>query len=529
MKVYTQTNTPITLMYELGKGGEASIYDLADYPNWVAKIYHQPTPQQEAKLQAMLTTPPEQPQTHIAVAWPTDLLYTDRQFSGFLMPKISNSNLIFNVYNPVRRKQIYPQFTPYHLHLVAYNLAVATHTIHSIGHVIGDLNESNILVSPETLVTLVDTDSFQITDAQGLIYRCPVGKPEYTPPELQGVDLKTVNQTIEHDLFGLGVLLFQLLMGGFHPFTGVLNSNFSVERVDLYAIQQGWFPYGQTDALIPPPTAPPFTLLHPTLQHAFEQCFAGGFHEPTQRPTAWQWLQLLDEAIKLLVTCPRQPEHVYSSHWDDCPYCYDSRLIVKPNLPKQQPVTASVQQPANYSHKPHNFKVYQTNDELLIKYQPFDRYNLQGDIFIVLGNFVILVGLIFLFTMLMTGDIVGGLGLGFLVGGGFLFFMVSVGILLWFGGSKQIKVTKEKIAVQSNNLWPFIDEKIFFTTYVDQIYSKQDWVYVQGRYTTLYPVRIISRVTGLEHQLMMFRKPEYARFVELTIKQFLNLPDSPTR
>src|SRR5712691_4689158 len=76
------------------------------------------------------------------------------------------------------------------------------------------------------LVTLVDTDSFQVCEPHnGVVYRCPVGKPEFTPPELQGCPFAQVDRAPEHDLFGLAVLLFQLLMEGTHPFAGVYQGH----------------------------------------------------------------------------------------------------------------------------------------------------------------------------------------------------------------------------------------------------------------------------------------------------------------
>ncbi|MDM8530036.1 hypothetical protein QUF63_02610, partial [Anaerolineales bacterium HSG25] len=66
----------ITLTKELGRGGEATVYNIADQADMVAKIYHQPTPEREAKLRAMLLNPPEQPSGgHVAIAWPTALVY----------------------------------------------------------------------------------------------------------------------------------------------------------------------------------------------------------------------------------------------------------------------------------------------------------------------------------------------------------------------------------------------------------------------------------------------------------------------
>lgn len=210
----------VTLAAQLGQGGEATVYNVAHQPNMVAKIYHKPSPEQAAKLRAMLLNPPEQPQTHIALAWPTALLYRQASrlravttvdetpsagsFVGFLMPKIMGRHAIFHIYNPAMRQQLpYPVDLNF-LYRTATNLAVIVSALHAKGYVIGDINESNILVNRQALVTLIDCDSFQVTDKMGQIHRCPVGKPEFTPPELQGVSFKTVDQRPEHDLFGLG-------------------------------------------------------------------------------------------------------------------------------------------------------------------------------------------------------------------------------------------------------------------------------------------------------------------------------------
>ncbi|GEM_PF-5865306 len=100
-------SNPITLTDTIGKGGEATIYAIAQQPNVVAKIYHQPTAAHEAKLRAMVENPPEQPRSHVALAWPTALIYQTKagqlasyvdhypngeQFVGFLMPKISSGH-----------------------------------------------------------------------------------------------------------------------------------------------------------------------------------------------------------------------------------------------------------------------------------------------------------------------------------------------------------------------------------------------------------------------------------------------------
>jgi len=169
-------HTSISLADKLGKGGEATIYHIAEQSDLVAKIYHIPTQAQEAKLRAMLLNPPEQPSTHVAIAWPMALLYQQDsqiyavvpnginnlditnigQFVGFLMPKVIDAVSVFHVYNPRLREQLSTLFDWHILHRTAANLCAAVTSIHAKGYVIGDLNESNILVNQSALVAIVD-------------------------------------------------------------------------------------------------------------------------------------------------------------------------------------------------------------------------------------------------------------------------------------------------------------------------------------------------------------------------------------
>lgn len=287
----TSRGIHVELEEMIKSGGEAKIFSVRDQPNLVAKVYHADKLRmdREAKLKAMLAKVPTQPATHTALAWPIDLLYKRRRFVGFLMPKIKGYDGVFNFYNPVLRRKHHSRFDLRYLHRVASNLAIVVDRVHQVGHVVGDLNESNILVNDRALVTLVDTDSFQIKESKRSIYHCVVGKAKYTPPELQGVSLFSVNRRREHDYFGLAVLIFQLLMQGYHPFSGVLPADLSVGRVDVYAIKEGLFPYQQNKKLSgiqTPPNAPPFTHLDPGLQALFIRCFVDGHKNPSQRPTA---------------------------------------------------------------------------------------------------------------------------------------------------------------------------------------------------------------------------------------------------
>src|SRR5205807_3008042 len=173
---------------------------------------------------------------------------------------------------------------------------------------VGDLNESNVLASETALVTLVDTDSFQVRDPQtGTIHRCPVGKPEFTPPELQGKAFRQLDRAPEHDAFGLAVLIFQLLMEGAHPFAGIVPGREDPPPM-AERIAAGRFPHRPPRAALfflrrraagprrPNPLAPPFEILHPELRRLFVRCFVAGHRRPRARPGAQEWQRALEHA-----------------------------------------------------------------------------------------------------------------------------------------------------------------------------------------------------------------------------------------
>ena len=265
-------------------------------------------------------------QGHISIAWPIDLLYTldgQQGVVGFLMPYVPRMRPLLEYYNPLTRRQQCPLFNYRYLHRTAHNLAAAMRALHARGYVIGDVNESNILVTDTALVTLVDTDSFQVRQSQnGIVYRCPVGKPEFTPPELQGRLFAHLDRAPEHDLFGLAVLIFQLLMEGTHPFAGVFLGHGDPPPYEA-RIAAGYFSYSRKrhGPYRPMPSAPSSAILHPTLQELFVRCFEDGHRQPCARPDAQTWQRALQEAENALVSCSVNDQHLYSNHLGSCPWC----------------------------------------------------------------------------------------------------------------------------------------------------------------------------------------------------------------
>jgi DNA-binding helix-hairpin-helix protein with protein kinase domain len=224
MKTYvTGTGKTIEIGLELGKGGEGSAYEVPADHHWVAKLYnehHQPDALKQAKLRYMAAMADQELLSY--AAWPQETLHETAHgpVVGFLMPKISGRVPIHMLYSPAHRRQEYPQAAWDFLLFAARNTAAAFDAIHQHGHVLGDVNQGNVLVGADSKVFLIDTDSFQI-NANGTIHLCKVGVAHFTPPELQGVaSFDRVPRTSNHDNFGLALLIFHLLFGGRHPYSG---------------------------------------------------------------------------------------------------------------------------------------------------------------------------------------------------------------------------------------------------------------------------------------------------------------------
>lgn len=319
-------NSPI-LGDRIGRGGEGNIYAVVGQPSWVAKLYHPDklTSDRVSKLRLMV----DRPLHNAAIAAPFDLLCDSHgRVLGFLMPRVPDGYPLHDLYTPRSRRRKLPFFTYTHLHRVARNLAIAVASLHHHDYVIGDVNESNVLVNTSALVFLIDTDSFQICDRhQNPIYRCGVGKPEFTPPELQGRRFEDCDRTPDCDNFGLAVLIFQLLMEGTHPFDGVYLDSGEPPLIQ-HRIASGYFPHGTRSVpLRPKPIAPPLDLLHPKIQQLFQKCFEAGHDRPHLRPSAATWAFTLETAEAELRLCPKNPRHTYPGHLAACPWCDRARKL----------------------------------------------------------------------------------------------------------------------------------------------------------------------------------------------------------
>jgi DNA-binding helix-hairpin-helix protein with protein kinase domain len=324
----------------IGKGGEGEVYAIKGRSGQAVKIYNAGLrAKREDKVRAMvgegLAVKTE------LVAYPGEIATDNRgNFLGFVMRLVSGYRPLHEIYSPKSRQRHFPKADYRFIVHTALNVARAVGKVHQTGCVIGDLNHSGVLVAQDATVALIDADSFQFR-LDGKFYACFVGVPEFTPPELHGKNLASVERTIEHDNFGLAVAIFHLLFMGRHPYAGRYSGP-DVSMGD--AIAQNRFAFSLTrqsaTQTTPPPGALTLDLFPESAVNAFEQAF--GLNAGA-RPSAADWIVALTKLEGSLNRCSRIKTHYFPSNAKSCVWCalsansgfdmFPDLSAVTPNIP----------------------------------------------------------------------------------------------------------------------------------------------------------------------------------------------------
>jgi DNA-binding helix-hairpin-helix protein with protein kinase domain len=306
----------LELAKRIGKGGEGEVYLLAGGQNRAIKVYTgAPSPDREAKVRAMVRH--GLAESSSLVAFPEEIVMTrSGAFAGFSMRLVEGYREIHHLYGPKSRKAHYPKADFRFLVRVAANAARAVGQVHRLPCVIGDLNESGLLVASDATVALIDADSFQFAP-DGKFYPCLVGKPDFTAPELHGKSLAGVTRVKAHDNFGLGVTILQLLFMGRHPYAGVQKgSDLSLDQM----IAGNLFAYSRKrqTGVTPPGILPSLDDFPADIGDGFERAFG---LDPARRPEAAEWANLLQGLESRLSRCANDTMHLYPSAAKSCPWC----------------------------------------------------------------------------------------------------------------------------------------------------------------------------------------------------------------
>ncbi|RJF75700.1 hypothetical protein D3875_01240 [Deinococcus cavernae] len=313
-----QHGRTIHLGKELGRGGQGAVYEVGGQQGLVAKIYlKRPDSATAHKLAALAHA--SSPELLAVSAWPQSVLKdASGQVHGFAMPLVSDNEYqeLHNLYRKMSRQKLFPQADWRFLVHVARNIARAFVVLHSRNHLMGDVSSRNVMVSQNGTVRFIDTDSFQVT-VQGQTYPCPVGTAEFTPPELQGKSFGTLVRTVEHDLFGLALLVFHLLFDGRHPYAGVHDNGSMPSPAEAITADKFAYSVRHQHGVKPPPFTLTLQGLHERVRDLFERAFSPS-HQG--RPTAAEWEHTMAELFSHLTTCQKNSVHKHDKRLP-CPWC----------------------------------------------------------------------------------------------------------------------------------------------------------------------------------------------------------------
>jgi DNA-binding helix-hairpin-helix protein with protein kinase domain len=321
--LFDSISNPVPLGKQLGRGGEGSVYEVENDPALVAKVYHK-TPlsvEQVAKLHALAYC--WSSSLEAISAWPRSMLFDPirKKPCGLLMTKLVSARPLHELYGTTNRRRHFPDVGWHHLVLAARNTAAAFQTMHSSGIIVGDVNQGNLLVDNQMCVRMIDCDSFQVSQ-DGRKFNCPVGTPHFTPPELQSQKLREVERTVNHDRFGMAVLIFHLLFVGRHPFAGRFRGQGDLSIEKAIAERRFAFSLNRAATLVdPPPASLLLEDLPPGLGELFEAAFRWGESSARARPDPMAWIEQLETLLKRRATCTFDPQHIYPKDLKKCPWC----------------------------------------------------------------------------------------------------------------------------------------------------------------------------------------------------------------
>lgn len=306
------------------KGAQGEVFPVIKpkkYKNYCVKIFHLSKRNQylEEKIKYMVKNQPSQlSDSRYLICWAVAILYTRKiksdNFVGYMMPRADeNSYLLYHISRLKIRQKLrggwldkYDRETAKGIQArlkLIVNLCIPLNIILSTNkYVLVDLKPQNILVSNSGKVSIIDTDSIQISDNGNVVFSALACTPEYSPPEIEKYkNLSSSNIHKSWDYFSLGVIIYEILIG-VHPYTGSSQHPYSekndlreriVNGLSMISINSSYV----IDKTLPKPHANYFQLPH-ELKILFHHTFNIGHNFPDRRTPPNEWGEVIFNLLK---------------------------------------------------------------------------------------------------------------------------------------------------------------------------------------------------------------------------------------
>jgi serine/threonine protein kinase len=248
---------------KIGEGATAIVYKV-NYKNqtWAAKIFKAEQKINSSKLKAMLEHQPDDLSVNIdgeefiQYTWVKYVIKNGvGKVIGFMMPYVDHDDTysLDTFYDPVLSKRLKPKDLALTLRIqLAINLCELIDNLHKNKNYFVDIKPQNIKVYKKNhKVVLLDCDGYSINNSNGSPNRfdAELISTDYIAPEVTREKLMPGTLGLQQDLYGLAVILFQLLNRGTHPFQGIttdknISASTNDERASLglyaYGLNENW-------------------------------------------------------------------------------------------------------------------------------------------------------------------------------------------------------------------------------------------------------------------------------------------------
>ena len=329
---------------ELGEGTDGFVYSVRSDPYRCVKVYRQNVPDNMDRLDALLDhefTPLAQTRFAPHLAWPQGTVVdTNGERCGFVMPLLDTTSWhpISDLFHPAERLRLLGALNDWvTLVQVAERLADLMAQLHRCEIAIGDISDSNVLVSRTGQVCLLDCDSFGFFTVDGRPYAPPRVSPTYCPPP-------SVTDPVRVDEWVLATITVRLLLCGNHPFDGYPvgwsddddppgpSGNATAGRHILTTV-----PSLEQSANVVEPA-----VLSRGIRRLARRTF-GDYPNPPDggSASALEWSSELGRVARYATACSVNPRHRYDFERPRCPWCAfreraDGDHFPSPGIPSQR-------------------------------------------------------------------------------------------------------------------------------------------------------------------------------------------------
>lgn len=329
MTLFIDRGGPINLgpLEPLGGGAQGVVLGLPGNPAVCFKFFLEPSEDLDHRVSGLLKQRPAEWANgrEQVIAWPQWSLRDETgRIRSVVLPRFDGASL-YALFDAEQRLEFLDRPTWATCLQAAIRISSIFRQLHGVDVVIGDVSPNNLLVDRGGRVALIDCDSVQFVDEWSHeVFPADLATREYCSPEALASPIPRLAPS--HDLFGLAILVCQLLMDGDHPFGGrpAAGTDRGIEGNIRLGVNALFTP----ERLVPVTGRLDLRVLPEAIRRLAFQALASGYSDPAVRPTAADWERALRDVRNDLLGCPRNANHFFPGGLGQCPWCarYDAGI-----------------------------------------------------------------------------------------------------------------------------------------------------------------------------------------------------------